>query len=98
VPWRKQFRARRNYSKAHRLSHIFDRADPYLESDAVSAVKDSPVCDFTRPAAPTPEGAKREIGGPVYTAGFDFVLEPAGAMAQANIHDAQRRLAALGAR
>ena len=29
-------------------THIFDRRDPYLESDAVFAVKDSLICDFTR--------------------------------------------------
>ncbi len=79
-------------------THIFDRTDPYLESDAVFAVKDSLICDFTRHETPTPEAAKLGIAGPVYTTEFDFVLKPAGANAQANVHDAQRRLAALGAR
>jgi hydroxyquinol 1,2-dioxygenase len=79
-------------------THIFDRTDPYLESDAVFAVKESLICDFTRHEAPTPEAAKLGIVGPVYTAAFDFVLKPAGAATQANVHDAQRRLAALGAR
>ena len=53
-----------------------------------------------RPArrAPTAEAAKLGIAGPVLTAGFDFVLKPAGATAQVNVLDAQRRLAALGAR
>ena len=32
----------------------------------------------------------------VYTAEFDFVPQPAGANAQPNVLDAQRRLAALG--
>ena len=79
-------------------THIFDRRDPYLESDAVFAVKESLICDFVEHKAPTPEAAKLGIGGPVYTAEFDFVLKPAGATAQANVLDAQRRLAALGAR
>jgi len=79
-------------------THIFDRTDPYLESDAVFAVKDSLICDFTRHESPTPEAAKLGIAGPVYTTEFDFVLKPASANAQADVHDAQRRLAALGAR
>jgi len=79
-------------------THIFDRRDPYLESDAVFAVKDSLICDFERHDAPTPEAAKLGMAGPVLTAEFDFVLKPAGAVAQASVLDAQRRLAALGAR
>jgi catechol 1,2-dioxygenase len=79
-------------------THIFDRRDPYLESDAVFAVKESLICDFVEHKVPTPEAAKLGIGGPVYTAEFDFVLKPAGATAQADVLDAQRRLAALGAR
>jgi hydroxyquinol 1,2-dioxygenase len=79
-------------------THIFDRTDPYLESDAVFAVKDSLICDFARHEEPTPEAAKLGITGPMLTAEFDFVLKPAGAVAQANVLDAQRRLAELGAR
>jgi catechol 1,2-dioxygenase len=79
-------------------THIFDRTDPYLASDAVFAVKDSLICDFVRHDTPTPEAAKLGITGPLLTAEFDFVLKPAGAVAQANVLDAQRRLAALGAR
>jgi hydroxyquinol 1,2-dioxygenase len=79
-------------------THIFDRTDPYLESDAVFAVKDSLICDFTRHEQPTPEAARLGISGPVCTAEFDFVLKPAGAVAQVNVLDAQRRLAALGTR
>jgi catechol 1,2-dioxygenase len=79
-------------------THIFDRRDPYLESDAVFAVKESLICDFVEHKAPTTQAAKLGIGGPVYTAEFNFVLKPAGATAQANVLDAQRRLAALGAR
>jgi hydroxyquinol 1,2-dioxygenase len=79
-------------------THIFDRTDPYLESDAVFAVKDSLICDFERHETPTPQAAKLGIAGPVLTAQFDFVLKPAGAVAQVDVLDAQRRLAALGAR
>ena len=79
-------------------THIFDRTDEYLASDAVFAVKESLICDFTRHEQPTPEAARLGIAGPVLTAQFDFVLKPAGAVAQANVLDAQRRLAALGAR
>src|SRR5271154_3417643 len=79
-------------------THIFDRTDPYLESDAVFAVKDSLICDFVRHETPTPDAAKLGITGPVFTAEFDFVLKPAGTAAQTNVLDAQRRLAALGAR
>lgn len=79
-------------------THIFDRTDPYLDSDAVFAVKESLICDFHRHETPTPEAAKLGIAGPVFTAEFDFVLQPAGATEQVNVLDAQRRLAALGAR
>jgi hydroxyquinol 1,2-dioxygenase len=79
-------------------THIFDRTDPYLESDAVFAVKDSLICDFARHESPTPEAATLGISGPVYTTEFDFVLKPAGADAKTDVHDAQRRLAALGTR
>jgi len=79
-------------------THIFDRTDPYLESDAVFAVKDSLICDFVRHDQPTAQAAKLGIKGPMATAHFDFVLKSAGANAQLDVHDAQRRLAALGAR
>ena len=78
-------------------THIFDRADPYLESDAVFAVKESLICDFARHEAPTPEATRLGIAPPFLTAQFDFRLTPATAP-QATIMDAQRRLAALGAR
>jgi hydroxyquinol 1,2-dioxygenase len=78
-------------------THIFDRRDPYLQSDAVFAVKDSLICEFVRHdgnngAAP-PDG----ISGSFYTAEFDFCLAPVGGKA-VDVEDAQRRLAALGAR
>jgi hydroxyquinol 1,2-dioxygenase len=78
-------------------THIFDRTDPYLASDAVFAVKDSLICDFVRRETPGPEASRLGIAPPYYTAEFDFRLTPA-ATAQSTVMDAQRRLAALGAR
>jgi hydroxyquinol 1,2-dioxygenase len=78
-------------------THIFDRTDPYLQSDAVFAVKDSLICDFARHEAPDAEAKRFDIAGPFYTAEFDFHLMPASS-AQATVMDAQQRLAALGAR
>ncbi|HEY1796382.1 MAG TPA: hypothetical protein VGG57_09700 [Stellaceae bacterium] len=74
-------------------THIFDRRDPYLQSDAVFAVKDSLICDFTRHE----NGSGSGISGPYFSAEFDFCLAPAGS-AVVDVEDAQRRLAALGAR
>jgi catechol 1,2-dioxygenase len=70
-------------------THIFDRRDEYLGSDAVFAVKDSLICDFV---LHDPPGGK-----PHYTAEFDFRLKPAMEQ-KATVLDAQQRLAALGAR
>jgi hydroxyquinol 1,2-dioxygenase len=79
-------------------THIFDRADEYLESDAVFAVKDSLICDFVRhEAADDAEAARLGIAPPFYTARFDFRLKRA-AEAGAGVLDAQQRLAALGTR
>jgi hydroxyquinol 1,2-dioxygenase len=78
-------------------THIFDRTDPYLASDAVFAVKDSLICDFARHDAPLPEAARLGLAPPFLTAEFDFHLTPATG-AGVSVDDAQRRLAALGAR
>jgi hydroxyquinol 1,2-dioxygenase len=78
-------------------THLFDRTDPYLASDAVFAVKDSLICDFVHHETPEPEASRLGIAPPFYTAQFDFRMSPA-AGAQATAMDAQRRLAALGAR
>jgi hydroxyquinol 1,2-dioxygenase len=77
-------------------THIFDRADEYLGSDAVFAVKDSLICDFARHETPDAEAARLGIDRPYYAARFDFRLKPAAAGA-VDMLDAQRRLAALGA-
>ena len=78
-------------------THIFDRTDEYLGSDAVFAVKDSLICDFTRHEAAEGEARRLGIEAPYYTAAFDFRLKPAS-VGGPDMLDAQRRLAALGAR
>ena len=77
-------------------THIFDRTDEYLGSDAVFAVKDSLICDFVRHETADAEAARLGIEPPFYTARFDFRLKPAEEGGP-NVLDAQRRLAALGA-
>lgn len=78
-------------------THIFDRTDEYLGSDAVFAVKDSLICDFVRHDTPEGEAVRLGIEPPYYTAAFDFRLKPAAGQGTTAL-DAQRRLAALGAR
>jgi len=78
-------------------THIFDRTDPYLASDAVFAVKDSLICDFVRHEAAEPQASRLGIAPPYCTTEFEFRLTPSST-AQATVMDAQRRLAALGAR
>ena len=77
-------------------THIFDRTDEYLGSDAVFAVKDSLICDFARHDRPTAEATRLSIEPPFLIAHFDFHLKPATEQS-ATVLDAQRRLAALGA-
>jgi hydroxyquinol 1,2-dioxygenase len=78
-------------------THIFDSADEYLESDAVFAVKGSLICDFAGHDTADGEARRLGIAVPYYTADFDFRLQPA-AKGGPDMLDAQRRLAALGAR
>jgi protocatechuate 3,4-dioxygenase beta subunit len=77
-------------------THIFDRTDEYLESDAVFAVKDSLICDFACHEKADGDAARLGIAPPYYTTQFDFRLKPAAEQG-ATVLDAQRRLAALGA-
>lgn len=77
-------------------THLFDRTDEYLESDAVFAVKESLICDFARHEAAEGEAAALGLTAPYYAAHFDFVLKPAAAGRGDSALDAQRRLAALG--
>jgi hydroxyquinol 1,2-dioxygenase len=78
-------------------THIFDRTDPYLQSDAVFAVKDSLICEFVRHEAPDADAKRLGIAGSYCTTEFDFRLTPA-AEARTTVMDAQQRLAALAAR
>jgi hydroxyquinol 1,2-dioxygenase len=77
-------------------THIFDRIDEYLGSDAVFAVKDSLICDFVCHDVTTGEAARLGIAPSFLTADFDFHLKPATEQG-ATVLDAQQRLAALGA-
>jgi len=77
-------------------THIFDRKDDYLASDAVFAVKDSLICDFERHDTSIGEAGRLGIDPPFYTAEFDFRLKPSSEQGSTAL-DAQRRLAALGA-
>jgi catechol 1,2-dioxygenase len=76
-------------------THIFDRTDEYLDTDAVFAVKDSLICDFVRHEEPDGEAARLGVKPPFYSADFDFRLKPAMEQRE-SVLDAQRRLAALG--
>jgi hydroxyquinol 1,2-dioxygenase len=58
------------------VTHVFERGDPYLDSDAVFGVKDSLVCDFTRhPPGPAPRG--RHMGVEYRRLHYDFKLQRA---------------------
>jgi catechol 1,2-dioxygenase len=78
-------------------THIFDRRDEYLGSDAVFAVKDSLICDFVLYETSNSEAARFGIEPPYFAAQFDFRLKQASGQDTSAL-DAQRRLAALGAR
>jgi hydroxyquinol 1,2-dioxygenase len=77
-------------------THIFERTDEYLGSDAVFAVKDSLICDFARHEKAEGDAARLGIESPYYETQFDFHLKPS-AERGATVLDAQLRLAALGA-
>src|SRR5262245_3986856 len=56
-------------------THIFDSIDPYLQSDAVFAVKESLVCRFVEHATDDEDANRLGVRAPFWTAGFDFVLQ-----------------------
>ena len=56
-------------------THIFVAGSPYLESDAVFAVKKSLVVDFT-PVADPEQAARYGLAPPFRLASFDIVLQP----------------------
>jgi hydroxyquinol 1,2-dioxygenase len=56
-------------------THVFVEGDPYLESDAVFAVKNSLVVNFARrEPGVAPDGKRMER--PYYTVSYDFGLTP----------------------
>jgi hydroxyquinol 1,2-dioxygenase len=56
-------------------THVFVEGDPYLESDAVFAVKNSLVTQFVRhESGVAPDG--RRMDRPYYTVAYDFGLAP----------------------
>lgn len=59
------------------ITHIFDREDEYLESDAVFGVKESLITTFERHGAgEAPDG--RMMDEAFYAIEYDFVLNPKG--------------------
>ena len=56
-------------------THIFESSDRWLTSDAVVAVKESLIADFTRHDAPDEASKRFGLQPPFYTTDFDFVLK-----------------------
>jgi len=56
-------------------THIFVAGSPYIESDAVFAVKKSLIKEFTRVDDPG-QAAGYGLDGPFWIATFDIVLQP----------------------
>ncbi len=59
-------------------THLFDKVDPYLDSDAVFGVKDSLICDFPVHETRDADAVRYGIDPPFCTCEYDFVLSPAG--------------------
>jgi catechol 1,2-dioxygenase len=58
-------------------THIFVAGSPYIESDAVFAVKKSLITEFT-PVDDPGQAARYGLDGPFHLATFDIVLQPEG--------------------
>ena len=56
-------------------THIFVAGSPYIESDAVFAVKKSLITEFT-PVDDPGQAARYGLDGPFHLANFDIVLQP----------------------
>lgn len=57
-------------------THLFAAGSEYIDSDAVFAVKESLVTEFSRhPPGTAPDGARLDV--PFYTVNYDFRLNPA---------------------
>jgi hydroxyquinol 1,2-dioxygenase len=59
-------------------THIFDDSDPYLDSDAVFAVKESLMVRFVRHDELDDAAGRFGLQPPFYTVDFDFILQPRG--------------------
>jgi len=57
-------------------THIFVAGSPYIESDAVFAVKKSLIKEFTEVDDPE-QAARYGLDGPFRLANFDIILQPA---------------------
>lgn len=78
-PWRPAHLHFMIQAPGHRklVTHIFDRADQYLDSDAVFGVKDELVRDYSEhPPGVAPDGSRRD--GAFATISYDFVLAKSG--------------------
>jgi catechol 1,2-dioxygenase len=60
------------------ITHVFVAGDPYLDSDAVYAVKDSLIGQFKKVDSPE-EAKKLGLPNPFTKLEWDFRLAPAGA-------------------
>jgi catechol 1,2-dioxygenase len=60
-------------------SHLFDRSDPYLESDAVFAVTPSLVCAFVEHTGRDQTAERLGLEPPFCIVDFDFALTPSPA-------------------
>lgn len=77
-PWRPAHLHYMIHAPGHRrlVTHVFDRADQYLDSDAVFGVKDELVRDYPEhPPGIAPDGTKRDA--PYATIEYDFVMAKA---------------------
>jgi hydroxyquinol 1,2-dioxygenase len=79
-PWRPAHLHYMIHAPGHRrlVTHVFDRADQYLDSDAVFGVKDELVHDYPEhPPGIAPDGTRRDA--PYATIEYDFVMAKAAA-------------------
>jgi hydroxyquinol 1,2-dioxygenase len=80
-PWRPAHLHYMIHAPGHRrlVTHVFDRADQYLDSDAVFGVKDELVRDYPEhPPGIAPDGTRRDA--PYATIEYDFVMAKAAAV------------------
>jgi len=59
------------------ITHVFQKGDPYLDSNAVFGVRNSLIGDFVNHAPGiAPDGTHQQNAFHTLDFGFDFVLEP----------------------